>query len=140
MIHARNDYNNRVVDLEEKIPEDEPVFLLRGQDIFTETMLNKYANLLEQANGDPKIVKQIRDHVILVRNWKKKKICDLPNPANIPPKTGNLSGSGHLHKPEPKTLEPHPDDEESESQVLNQETETSTSTKEKEKKEETQEI
>jgi len=32
MLHARKDYNERVQDTAKQIPEDEPVFLLRGQD------------------------------------------------------------------------------------------------------------
>ena len=34
MIHARDDYNEMgPQDIDEKIPDDEPVMLLRGQDM-----------------------------------------------------------------------------------------------------------
>ena len=32
MKHARQDYNDRFQDAAEKIPDAEPVFLIRGQD------------------------------------------------------------------------------------------------------------
>lgn len=45
MIHAREDYN-RIQDPKGLIPQDEPVFLLRGQDRFTPRMLALYRRLL----------------------------------------------------------------------------------------------
>lgn len=33
MKHARPDYQDRIVDLAGKIPDDEPVLLIRGQDV-----------------------------------------------------------------------------------------------------------
>ena len=44
MKHARKDYN-RIQDPENKIPEDEPVFLLRGKDPFAATVVRTYARL-----------------------------------------------------------------------------------------------
>ena len=46
MRHAREDYNNRIVDLENKIPKDEPVFLLRGQDVLAPGLLLEWAKQL----------------------------------------------------------------------------------------------
>lgn len=79
MIHARLDYNGRIVDSANIIPSDEPVFLIRGQDALAENIIMKYAKLLERAGGSNVMVKQIRDHAEKVRNWKVKKIADLPD-------------------------------------------------------------
>jgi hypothetical protein len=45
MRHAREDYN-RIQDPENKIPADEPVFLLRAQDPFAAEAVRLYAHLL----------------------------------------------------------------------------------------------
>lgn len=42
MIHAREDYS-RIQDPEGKIPEDEPVFLIRGQDPLAPEAVRDYA-------------------------------------------------------------------------------------------------
>lgn len=43
MKHAREDYN-RIQDPENIIPEDEPVFLIRGQDPAAPNAVREYAN------------------------------------------------------------------------------------------------
>jgi len=48
MKFTREDYNRRIVDLENRIPENEPVFLLRGQDKFASLTLKKYCEFLEE--------------------------------------------------------------------------------------------
>jgi hypothetical protein len=48
VLHARQDYQDRIVDLKHEIPEDEPVFLLRGQDIFCSTTLDFYLKCLKE--------------------------------------------------------------------------------------------
>jgi len=40
MKHAREDYN-RIQDPDEKIPDNEPVFLLRGQDVLAPNLLRE---------------------------------------------------------------------------------------------------
>lgn len=79
MIHARPDYNGRIVDTANKIPSDEPVFLLRGQDSLAENIVMKYASLLERAGGSNVMVKQVRAHAEKIRDWKVKKVADLPD-------------------------------------------------------------
>lgn len=44
MKHAREDYN-RFQDPENKIPEDEPVFLIRGRDPIAPAVLRYYADM-----------------------------------------------------------------------------------------------
>jgi len=70
MLHARNDYNKRIQDSEGIIPTDEPVFLLRGQDIFAPVILNIYATLVKQsALPDENIVRNVEEHAEIMRNW-----------------------------------------------------------------------
>lgn len=49
MIHARDDYN-RIQDPSGYIPDNEPVFLLRGQDVSAPDAVRAWAEL-NQANG-----------------------------------------------------------------------------------------
>lgn len=76
MRHAREDYQ-RIQDPAGLIPENEPVFLFRAQDKFTSTILTIYANLVEAASGDPELVTRVRNHVVLIDAWPKKKLPDL---------------------------------------------------------------
>lgn len=81
MKHAREDYN-RIQDPEGKIPADEPVFLLRGQDPAAADTVRFWASrvelLAEQAGKPvPEIAKVARDHADLMDEWEPKK--DLPD-------------------------------------------------------------
>jgi hypothetical protein len=53
MIHARADYN-RIQDPANKIPQDEPVFLLRGQDKVAAATVRVWAVLNDEA-GTPRL-------------------------------------------------------------------------------------
>lgn len=53
MKHARPDYD-RIQDPANKIPAEEPVFLLRGQDLLAPATLRHYANALRhRARNEP---------------------------------------------------------------------------------------
>ena len=78
MIHARDDYN-RVQDPAGLIPEDEPVFLLRGQDQLACLAVAFYAELCEQHQA-PEIAAKARSHAARMAAWPKKKVPDLPDP------------------------------------------------------------
>lgn len=75
MKHARPDYN-RIQDPANLIPEDEPVFLLRGQDQLAVHALEFYEFLASQAGAED-VAKLCRQHVELMRNWPVKKVPDL---------------------------------------------------------------
>lgn len=60
------------------IPADEPVFLIRGQDIVGGNAVRAWADLAEMAGADPNIVKTAREHAVKMDNWPKKKTPDLP--------------------------------------------------------------
>jgi hypothetical protein len=78
MKHARPDYN-RFQDPEGKIPEDEPVFLIRGQDKVSASAVRAWAMLNEAAGGDPRATKAAVAHADLMDAWPKKKLADLPD-------------------------------------------------------------
>jgi hypothetical protein len=75
MKHARQDYNH-IQDPLNKIPDDEPVFLLRGQDVLAPPMLELYAFMAALA-GKQDIAKLTYEHAKLMQQWPKKKIPDL---------------------------------------------------------------
>lgn len=74
MFHARSDYNDRIQDSTELIPENEPVFLLRAQDITAAATVRFWANL--QPNGPMKDL--ALEHAKRMDNWGTKKLADLP--------------------------------------------------------------
>ncbi len=76
MKHARDDYN-RMQDPDGKIPEDEPVFLIRGQDQVGAKTVRAWADLNEEHGGDPKLTSLARQHADLMEAWPKKKKADL---------------------------------------------------------------
>ena len=78
MKHARQDYD-RIQDPEGKIPADEPVFLLRAQDVFAAPTIEYWARQVESYGGSPNIVKLAREQSLRMAKWPKHKIPDLPS-------------------------------------------------------------
>lgn len=80
MKHARKDYN-RIQDPEGKIPEDEPVFLIRGQDVAGPDTVLQWAGLAEAHGASLEIVKSAREQAMRMRDWQRlnvQKIPDMP--------------------------------------------------------------
>ncbi len=77
MKHARLDYDE-IQDPRNLIPEDEPVFLLRGQDKFAHQVVALYADLAERGGADTKLVDAAREQSQLMRDWPTKHVPDLP--------------------------------------------------------------
>lgn len=77
MIHAREDYNQRVQDSANIIPADEPVFLLRAQDIFALETMEKWIKLC--AVNNPELANHVRKHLIKMTDWPVKKMPDKPD-------------------------------------------------------------
>ena len=75
MIHARPDYD-RIQDPFHAIPEQEPVFLLRGQDACAAEAVRYYAELVEKARGDQTIVAMAKAQARLMDAWPAKKMPD----------------------------------------------------------------
>lgn len=83
MEHARDDYSNiqEIVTngTIRRIPLDEPVFLIRGQDVVSGDAVRAWADLAEASGADPEIIKIARFQAEKMDAWPKKKIPDLKN-------------------------------------------------------------
>lgn len=77
MKHARDDYD-RIQDPAGIIPDDEPVFLLRGQDKIAAETVRFYAQRTIDHGGDPVIARAAFDQAKRMEKWPKKKLADLP--------------------------------------------------------------
>lgn len=80
MLHAREDYMH-IQDPSNKIPAEEPVFLLRGKDPLAPKLLLKWASELRLQGGDPEMAKMVEDHAQKMIAWQKTmetKLPDLP--------------------------------------------------------------
>ena len=69
MKHSRPDYD-RIQDPAGLIPEDEPVFLLRAQDITAPDVLDHWVMLARDAGADPKIVDQAKSQAQAMWDWQ----------------------------------------------------------------------
>ena len=88
MRHAREDYA-RIQDPEGRIPVDEPVFLLRGQDRIAAIAVRIYARMAAtDPDHDPELVASALGHADLMEAWPVQKTPDLPrreSTETIPP-------------------------------------------------------
>ena len=73
MLHARKDYA-RIQDPENLIPENEPVFLLRGQDKFAPELLLRWASKLRLDGGQPEMAEMVENHAQKMIEWQKNKV------------------------------------------------------------------
>lgn len=71
MNHGRKSLQH-IQDPSGKIPEDEPVFLLRGQDRFAVPMLSYYASLVARETGDQAHINAIYDHAHRIAHWQSE--------------------------------------------------------------------
>lgn len=70
MLHARDDYQGRIVDNANKIPTLEPVFLLRGQDLAAPRTLLRWAELNLDYGGDPILSRLAREQAEKMMEWQ----------------------------------------------------------------------
>ena len=80
MKHERSDYN-RIQDPEHKIPEDEPVFVLRAQDMLAPDTIDNWCNYADEAGADPAIIEAAIHQADAMRVWQichGSKLPDLP--------------------------------------------------------------
>lgn len=70
MKHARSDYQERIVDLAGKIPDDEPVLLLRAQDACSRNAVRAYIEALEADGADPRMVASMREQERRMGAWR----------------------------------------------------------------------
>jgi hypothetical protein len=78
MIHARSDYM-RIQDPLKLIPEDEPVFLIRGQDVNGPAVVECWADLAEQLGASEHIVEAARKQAELMRKYQANHIHKIPD-------------------------------------------------------------
>ncbi len=86
MKHARSDYD-RIQDPAGLIPDDEPVFLLRGQDRLAPDLVEIWARSAEAAGAAPNIVAAAREQVARMLHWQLShgdKLPDMPEGAESP--------------------------------------------------------
>ncbi len=79
MKHARSDYD-QIQDPSGKIPEDEPVFLLRAQDISAPWALEEWIRHAEMSGAKPDIIKLARKQLLAMNKWQDRfgnKVADL---------------------------------------------------------------
>lgn len=80
MKHARSDYD-RIQDPAGLIPADEPVFLLRGQDLVAPFAVRMWARNAELAGADPAIVASAIAQAEAMERWHEAghhKVPDMP--------------------------------------------------------------
>jgi hypothetical protein len=78
MKFTRDDYNKRIIDTAGKIPDDEPVFLLRAQDVYAPSTLRFYAKLLEE-DGNSDMADELRLHARQMVIWQKSVRVHIPD-------------------------------------------------------------
>lgn len=82
MLHGRQDYN-RIQDPAGLIPENEPVFLVRGQDILGASTARFWADEAELSQKvDAKLISVVRGLADKMEAWPRKKIPDMPMEIN----------------------------------------------------------
>jgi len=114
MLHPRKDYQ-RIQDPAGKIPEDEPVFLLRAQDSAAAGTVRFWANSNQRMGGDPRLTEMALEHARQMEAWPKKKLADLPvdydPPAAEPEQPGKIAEAMNYDRqsgPEQPAVEPEP--------------------------------
>ncbi|MGV3515603.1 hypothetical protein [Luteitalea sp.] len=93
MKHARKDYD-RIQDPAGLIPDDEPVFLLRAQDVLAPDIVLAWANEAERIGADPDLVLKARAQVKAMRDWQYLRTCKRPD--GPPPARTTAREEGHV--------------------------------------------
>lgn len=85
MKHLRSDYNERIQDSANLIPDEEPVFVIRGQDPAAPGAVEAWATLAEYQGASSEIVASARKHAEAMRAWQAEHgthVADLPSGAS----------------------------------------------------------
>ena len=114
MKHARADYNEIETNgTLRRIPKDEPVFLLRAQDMFAADTVRFWALQVSARGGDPAIVNMAHAHANEMERWPVKKMPDLPAE---PIEEGGIvageraDGARPMGAPTAQSIHPSPDE------------------------------
>ncbi len=94
MRHLRTDYNARIQDVDGKITDDEPVFIVRGRDAIAPAAIRAWADELASKGGEPHAVNRVRLYANEVEEWGRKNGAKLPDvdPSLLEP-VGFLEGT-----------------------------------------------
>lgn len=58
------------------IPDDEPVFVIRGKDLLSGTIVDEYGLMAEKAGSPQESVERVREAATILHLWPNKKIPD----------------------------------------------------------------
>lgn len=75
---GRPDYDAALTAPEDLIPLEEPVFIIRGQDICAADAVRDYASRLKLAGASPEMVDAVRTQAARMDLWPVKKTPDRP--------------------------------------------------------------
>ena len=78
MKHIRTDYN-RIQDPAGLIPEDEPVFLIRAQDVNAPKTLEAWAESNDMIGGDQQLSSAVRRQAHKMREWQLSMAVKIPD-------------------------------------------------------------
>lgn len=92
MIHARLDYN-RIQDPAGKIPDDEPVFLIRAQDLVAPAAVRYWAARANVVGADERIIKAALHQSVLMERWQREHGFKIPD---LPPAPSELVNQGDV--------------------------------------------
>jgi len=77
MRHARDDWNGK--DMEQLIPGDEPVFLIRGKDKGAAVAVRAYAEIASEHGADPEMVRMCEDWAGHIEAWQEAHRTQIPD-------------------------------------------------------------
>ena len=83
MKHARKDYDERIQDAAGLIPDQEPCFLVRGQDIVGAATVRAWAHMHRTNGGSDLVYNAAMRHADLMEAWPKKKLADMPKGVEV---------------------------------------------------------
>jgi hypothetical protein len=69
---SRSDYTERIIDKAGKIPDNEPVFLIRGQDHIGHAAVRAWANLHRLNGGSDVVFTSAMEQADRMEAWAKK--------------------------------------------------------------------
>lgn len=78
MRHARSDYDC-VQDASGKIPADEPVLLIRGQDVCAVAAGRAWCKTAAASGADPELVAAMERHLVAILDWQATRACKVPD-------------------------------------------------------------
>lgn len=71
MKHTRDDYSH-IQDPNNKIPENEPVFLIRGQDLAGPDTLRSWCIFAHKNGASNDIINKVLDHSRKMEQWQRE--------------------------------------------------------------------